>query len=294
MTTSINVADEDIVAVTDLEKKFQGFTLGPLNFSLRRGYITGFIGPNGAGKTTTIKLLMNLLHREGGAIRIFGQDNIESELDVKRRIGFVYDESFLYEDLTVSRTARIFGPHYPKWNQTAFESYAKRFDLSLNKRVKELSRGMKMKLNLSLALAHDPELLIMDEPTSGLDVVSRQELLDILSDFIQDENRAVLFSTHITSDLDKVADYVLFIRDGQILLNTSKDEIFENYALVKGPIDELVSDLNSQLIGVRKSAYGFDGLTKNRTKVARLNLPRIVLERPTLEQVMLYFEEELK
>jgi ABC-2 type transport system ATP-binding protein len=294
VATSTNITDEDIVSVANLEKKFAGFTLGPLNFSLRRGYITGFIGPNGAGKTTTIKLLMNLLHREGGAIRIFGQDNIGSELDVKRRIGFVYDESFLYEDLTVGRTARIFGPHYPTWNQTAFESYAKRFGLPLNKRVKDLSRGMKMKLNLSLALAHDPELLIMDEPTSGLDVVSRQELLDILSDFIQDENRAVLFSTHITSDLDKVADYVLFIREGQILLNTSKDEIFENYALVKGPIDELVPDLNSQLIGVRKSAYGFDGLTKNRTKVARLNLPRIVLERPTLEQVMLYFEEELK
>ena len=205
---------ENILEVKKLQKSFKNFTLNDISFTLPRGYIMGFIGPNGAGKSTTIKLIMNLLKKEGGQINIFGKDHIKHEKEIKNRIGFVYDENHFYEELTLHEMKYIIAPFYKSWSDKLFDKYMKIFKLPANKRIKELSKGMKMKYSLTIALSHDPELLIMDEPTSGLDPIVRSELLDILSDLIQDENKSVFFSTYNFRSR-KVADYVTFIHDDQ-------------------------------------------------------------------------------
>src|SRR5690554_3950074 len=176
---------ENILEVKSLTKTFQDFTLKNISFSLPKGFITGFIGPNGSGKTTTIKLIMNLLKKDSGEINVFGLDHLKHEKEIKNRIGFVYDESHYYEELTVEDMKRIIAPMYIKWDEEQFKSYIKEFDLPRNKRIKELSRGMKVKFSLAVALSHHADLLIMDEPTSGLDPVVRSEILDILYNVIQ-------------------------------------------------------------------------------------------------------------
>jgi len=198
------------------------------------GYIMGLIGPNGAGKTTTIKLIMNLLRRDDGEIRIFGKDNLEYEMEIKSRIGFVYDTPTFYEHLNLKQMKNIIAPFYKNWDEVLFQRYIKEFELPLKRKVKALSRGMLMKFALPIALSHHAELIIMDEPTSGLDPVFRRELLDILSALIQDEKKSILFSTHVTSDLERIADYITFINRGKVVFSRTRDEIFEKYGVVKG------------------------------------------------------------
>jgi ABC-2 type transport system ATP-binding protein len=279
---------KNILEVKKLQKSFKNFTLNDISFTLPRGYIMGFIGPNGAGKSTTIKLIMNLLKKEGGQINIFGKDHIKHEKEIKNRIGFVYDENHFYEELTLHEMKYIIAPFYKSWSDKLFDKYMKIFKLPANKRIKELSKGMKMKYSLTIALSHDPELLIMDEPTSGLDPIVRSELLDILSDLIQDENKSVFFSTHITSDLDKVADYVTFIHDGSIILSAAKDDILDNYGIVKGGTDLLNEYTQKAFIGIRKNNFGFEGLVDDRDKARNLFKDNIVIDKPSLEDIMLY------
>lgn len=279
---------ETILEVKGLSKNFPGFSLQNISFSLDRGYIMGFIGPNGAGKTTTIKLIMNLLRRQSGEIRVFGLDNLRDEQDIKKRIGFVYDENYYYEELTALEIKRVIAPFYPTWNETAFTRYLKLFALPGDKKVKNLSKGMKLKLALALALSHEPELLIMDEPTSGLDPVFRSELLDILRDYLTDEKKGILFSTRITSDLDKIADYVTFINEGKIVLSESKDILLERYGVVKGEKSLLDEGLRKCLLGVRETPYGFEGLTGDKEGVCRKWKDALLVERPALEDIMLY------
>jgi len=279
---------ENILEVKDLTKEYQDFALKDITFSLQKGYIMGFIGPNGAGKSTTIKLIMNLVKRDGGLIEVFGLDNIREEIAVKERIGFVYDEGHFYEELTVMQMKRIIAPFYRTWDDSAFAAYLKRFNLPAGKKIKELSKGMKMKFSLALALSHHADLIIMDEPTSGLDPVFRNEILDILREFIEDENKGVLFSTHITTDLDKVADYITFINNGKMVLTGSKEDIMEEYAVVRGGKEILNTDSRARLIGIRENSYGFEALTGDVAGVRRLLGERVVLERPTLEDIMLY------
>ena len=214
-----------LLEIKNLRKNYTAFSLKDISFTLERGFIMGFIGPNGAGKSTTIKLILNLIKKDGGEIKIFGKDNIKNEREVKNKIGFVLDESYYYEDVTLLEMKNIVAPFYKEWDDEVFHRHLKNFNLPAEKKIKELSKGMKMKYSLAIALSHHADLLIMDEPTSGLDPLVRSELLDILTELIQDENKGVLFSTHITSDLDKVADYVALIRDGEIVLNDSKDDI---------------------------------------------------------------------
>ena len=249
----------------------------------------GFIGPNGAGKSTTIKLILNLINRDGGEINIFGKDNIKYEVEVKNKIGFVLDESYYYDEITVKEMKSIIAPFYSDWDEDTFNKYVKDFGLPVNKKIKELSKGMKMKFSLAVALSHNAELLIMDEPTSGLDPVIRSELLDILSDLIQDENKGVFFSTHITSDLDKIADYITFINDGEIVFSTSKDDILDNFGLVKGP-KELVSESNlGEFIGIKKNQYGFEALVQDKEKNQKLYGDKVIIEKPALEDIMIYY-----
>lgn len=280
---------EPILEVKNLRKSFKDFSLKDISFSLERGFIMGFIGPNGAGKSTTIKLIMNLLKRDAGEINVFGLDNIKDEMKVKNKIGFVYDENYFYEELTVGEMKRVIAPFYKEWDDEVFKKYIRDFNLSTEKKIKDLSKGMKMKFSLAIALSHDAQLLIMDEPTSGLDPIVRSELLDILSYIIQDEKRGVFFSTHITSDLDKIADYVTLLNNGEIIFSKQKDEILENYGIVKGGKELLDRDTLKNFIGVKENQYGFEGLVKDRNQVKRLFKEKVVIDKPSLEDIMLYY-----
>ncbi|HBN95374.1 MAG TPA: sodium ABC transporter ATP-binding protein [Firmicutes bacterium] len=281
-----------ILELRDVVKNFTGFKLNGISFTLEPGYIMGFIGANGSGKTTTIKLIMNLLHLDMGEIKVFGLDSRRHEQEVKQRIGFVYDDNHFYEELTIIQMTKVVAPFYKNWDWDTYNHYVHRFNLPEAKKIKTFSRGMKMKYALAVALAHKAELLIMDEPTSGLDPIVRSELLDILSEVIQDESCSILFSSHITSDLDRIADYVTLIHQGNIVFSTSKEELFERYSVIKGERSLLDSNLQPYLVGVRENQFGFEGLVVDRESVARLTGGKAVLERPTLEDIMLYCTRE--
>lgn len=278
-----------ILEVKELKKNFKDFSLNNISFSLERGFIMGFIGSNGSGKSTTIKLIMNLLKKDGGQIEVFGLDNIKHEKEIKNKIGFVFDENYFYEELTIEEMKTIVAPFYSNWDNQTFYRYIKEFSLSPKKKIKELSKGMKMKFSLAVALSHSAELLIMDEPTSGLDPVIRSELLEILSYLIQDENKGIFFSTHITSDLDKIADYVTFIDNGEIILSTQKDLILDNYGLIKGAKELLDSETRKSFVGLKETQYGFEGLIKDKQMAKKVFKEQVIIEKPSLEDIMLYF-----
>lgn len=278
----------NILEVRGLRKEYSDFVLKDINFSLERGYIMGFIGPNGAGKSTTIKLIMNLIKKNNGEIKVFGLDNIDHEKDIKQKIGFVYDENYYYEELTINEMKRIISPFYKNWNEQNFQSYIKQFDLNPKKKIKELSKGMKMKFSLAVALSHGAELIIMDEPTSGLDPVFRREILDILYSLIQDENKSIFFSTHITTDLEKIADYITFINKGEIVFSMPKDDVLEKYAIVKGGKDLLDMDTKKEFLNISENSFGFEALTNNTSKIRNLFKDNVIIERPSLEDIMVH------
>lgn len=280
---------ENILEIKNLRKDFKDFSLKNISFSLPKGFIMGFIGPNGAGKSTTIKLIMNLLKKDSGEIKVFGLDNIKNEIEIKDRVGFVFDENFFYEELTPIEIKKIIKPLYKRWDEDSFIKYIKDFNLPLNKKIKDFSKGMKMKFSLSVALSHSADLLIMDEPTSGLDSIVRSELLDILSYIIQDENKSVLFSTHITSDLEKIADYITFINNGEILFSLEKDIIMDNYGMVKGDKKFLNDNIKNEFIGIKCNSFGFEGLVKDKKVIKNALKENIIIEKPSLDDIMLYY-----
>ena len=255
------------------------------------GTITGLVGANGAGKSTTIKLILNLIRRDAGSIRLFGLDNIEQETAVKKRIGVVFDEPCFHDVLAPRQIGRYMKGLYADWDDQAFAGYLRDFSLPENKIVKEFSRGMKMKLAIAAALSHHPDLLILDEPTSGLDPLVRDEILDIFLDFLQDETRAVILSSHITSDLDKVADTIALLHEGKLLFHEEKDVLREDYAVVKGGADQRRSLNDADFIGVHENAFGFEALC--RRDVAR-RYPALTAERPTIEEIMLFYTRKKK
>lgn len=277
-----------MLEIKDLTKEFKDFKLDDISFNLEQGYIMGLIGPNGSGKSTIIKLIMNLLRKDSGEIKIFEKDHIEFEKEIKDRIGFVYDEPHFYDDLTMDRMKNIMSPFYSQWDDKIFDKYMKDFDLDSSKKIKDLSKGMKMKYSLALALSHNADLIIMDEPTSGLDPIIRREILDILYEVIQDENKSIFFSTHITTDLDKIADYITFINDGKMLFSKSKDEILESYGMVKGGNDLLNTETRKIFIGIRETNVGFEGLTEDIQDIRRVFGDSVIIEQPTLEDIMVY------
>ncbi len=277
-----------MLKIENLNKEFKNFQLKDVSFQVKKGYIMGFVGPNGSGKTTTIKLIMNLLKRDSGSIEIFGKDNIEFEREVKNRIGFVYDESYFYEDLTLKAMKNIIAPFYSSWDEELYKKYIRDFSLDEKMKIQKLSKGMKMKFALSIALSHHADLIIMDEPTSGLDPIFRREILDILYSIIQDENKSIFFSTHITTDLEKIADYITFIDRGEIVFSKEKDLILDSYGLVKGGNENLSPELEKSLLGFRRSQVGFEGLTDNKSSIRELSGDSILIERPSIEDIMFY------
>jgi ABC-2 type transport system ATP-binding protein len=273
-------------------KRYRGFRLDDVSFTLPRGYIGGLIGPNGSGKTTIIKLIMNLVRRDAGEIRVFGLDNRRDGVAVRSRIGFVYDVPGFWDDQPLALHRRALGAFYPRWSDATFDRLAGEFGLPLDKKFKTLSAGMKTKFALAMALAHEADLLIMDEPTAGLDPVFRRELLQRLSAILQDEGKSILFSTHITSDLERVADFITFVRNGRIAFSMPRHELFDAWAIVRGDLAALGRLDPATVKGMRQRSTGAEALVSDAAAARRALGASAVIERPRLDDVMVLMEGE--
>lgn len=277
-----------VLEVKNLNKAYENFSLKDVTFSLNQDCITGFIGTNGSGKTTTIKAILGLVLKDSGKISFLEKDIDKHERKSKNKIGVVLDEGYFYDELTLKEMKNVIAPSYTEWDEQIFLKYIKRFNLNLGQKISTLSKGMRMKFAVSLALSHHADLLIMDEPTSGLDPLVRSELIDILLDFMKEPGKSVFFSTHITSDLDKIADMIILIDDGQILIDEEKDALVETHALVKGD-NQLINNQTEKLfLNLSQTKYGFEGITHKIDDVCR-HMPGVLMERPTIEDIMLSY-----
>ena len=277
------------IQVTGLSIEFEvgRKILDGLSFQVDQGERVGLLGRNGAGKTTTIKCILNLIHRDAGEITLLGYDSIREERLAKQDIGLVLDECFFSYALRPLDLDKILAPAYREWDRKLFREYLGKFGLPEKKLIKEFSRGMKMKLSLSAALAHRPKLLILDEATAGLDPVVRDEILDEFLGFIQDEDHAILMSSHITSDLEKVADYIAYIHQGQVVLSDAKDNILDSYGRVGCTAAQLENIDPRDVLHTRKGAFGAEALVADRVAFSR-KYPMLLVERTTLEDIMLF------
>ena len=278
----------NVVEFKNVSKRFKNFSLNNVSFSIKKGYVTGFIGANGAGKSTTIKLLMNLLRKDSGEITIFGLEQEKHNEAIKERIGFVYDENCFYDTLSIRELRKIIAPMYKKWDNHLFNKYLDQFQLPEKQVIKSFSKGMKMKMAIAFAISHDPEFIIMDEPTSGLDPVFRREILELLHEIMLDEQKTIFFSTHITTDLDRIADYITYIHQGEILFSKERDELLSEYGIVKGRNDLLDRDTEKEFVSIRKTNVGFEALTSDCIKTKEIFGSEVIIEKPTLEDIM-YF-----
>ena len=277
---------EHILEITGLNKSYPDFSLQDISFALPDGCITGFIGKNGAGKTTTLKSILGLVPKTSGTIKWFGMDLSSNEKEIKERIGIVLDDGGFYEELTLSEMKSIIASAYKSWSNDDYNMYLARFSLNPKQKIGALSKGMRTKYALALALSHKAEFLIMDEPTSGLDPLIRNQLLEILKEFMDNGGRGVFFSTHITSDLDKIADTLIMIDEGHIVFQEEKDSLLDRYRIVKGDVENLCPDTEKLLTNIDKTPFGFTAITKYADDLRKL-MPDCMLERPSIEDIML-------
>lgn len=273
-----------ILTVEGLHKRYPAFHLDDVTFTLEPGYIMGFIGANGAGKTTTLKCILNLVQKDAGKVTVLGQDFTRNEMSLKQEIGYMFGGVDYYAKTRIESITDVTRRFYSHWDDDLYRGFMKRFSLDENKKVSELSSGMRIKFSLTLALSHHAKLLLLDEPTSGLDPVARDDLLELFQELIEDGERSILFSTHITSDLEKCADYITYIQNGRIIESRAKDDLIAAYRVVKGTQDQLPG-VASRLIACKAHAFGFTGLMKTTelTKDSALSV-----EAPTLEEIMIY------
>lgn len=278
----------ELLRIEKLCKKYESFELKDMSFSLEEGYIMGFIGRNGAGKSTTFKAMLNLVHRDSGEVFMFGKDFYENELECKQQLGVVFGEADYYKRSRLRDLIDVCKRIYRSWDDELCAMYLKRFELDKEKRICELSSGMRVKFALTLALSHDARLLILDEPTSGLDPVSRDELVSVFRNIVSDGKRSIIFSTHITSDLDKCADYITYIKDGKLVATDTKDDFTDSFRIIKGKKDSLTDQLRDSLIGLKENSFGFSALCHTK------NLPEgdFNISIPDLEEIMVYYERD--
>ena len=277
----------EILKVENLNKKYPSFSLKNVSFAVEPGQIMGFIGRNGAGKTTTLKSIMNLIHYESGKISAFGTDMSENELENKQRIGFALSELNYYPNKTIRQLMKVTKKFYKNFDEEKFMEACKLFNLNIDKKLEELSSGMKVKYSVAVALSHHAELLILDEPTSGLDPVSRDEILDIFRNIVKNKDRAILFSTHITSDLDKCASNITYIHDGEIIYTGTKKDFVNSYLFVKDKTKN--KELENQYIAFKELDEYTEGLISASKKEIFLKAGIEPVE-PDLEQIMVYLE----
>ena len=275
------------IEIRGLCKSFGDFALDHIDLTLPGGSIMGLIGENGAGKTTTIKCILNLIRRDAGEISIWGRDNLREERAAKAGVGVVLDECFFHDSLRPRDLDRVLGPVFPDWDRGLYGDYLDKFRLPANKLIREFSRGMKMKLSLAAALAHRPRLLILDEATAGLDPVVRDEILDEFLAFIQDEDHAILISSHITSDLEKAADYITYLHQGKVVLSEAKDVILDSYGRAAGAAEQFARVDPADLVRVRRGSFGWEGLVADRAAFQR-KYRDLLVEKTTLEDIMLF------
>ena len=276
------------IEIKGLTKQYKDFTLGPVDLALPMGCVLGLVGENGAGKSTTIRLIMNAVSRDGGQVQVMGMDNQSPEFrEMKENVGVVLDETCVPEFITAKQLGKILAGAYRNWDEAAYNSWLNRFQLPLNKKYKECSRGMSMKLGIAAALSHGAKLLLLDEATSGLDPMVREELLEVFADFAAQDDHAVLISSHIVSDLEKICDYIAFIHKGKLMLCEEKDMLLERYGLLKCSPQELAAIDPAIIHGKRIGEYGAEAL------VDRDRAPRnLLVEQPNLEDIILYLAKE--
>jgi ABC-type multidrug transport system, ATPase component len=278
---------KNAIVIKNLRKTYGDFTLDNINFCVPKGTIMGFVGENGAGKTTTIKAILNLIRIDGGSISVLGSNTTELSKDIKAHIGVVFDGSNLHENMNMGNINLLMKNIYPNWDEQSFLMYQSKFKLPDNKNIKEFSRGMKMKLSIAIALSHHSKLLILDEATSGLDPMVRDEILDIFLEFIQNEDNTILLSSHIISDIEKIADYVTFIHQGKIIFSESKDDLIYQHGIVHCKREEIAGIDPSFIVGIRENSFGADVLIRNRD-VFKRRYREINPEKTSIEDIMLF------
>ena len=284
----------NIIEIKNLVKKYDDkFKLGSINLDIPSGIIVGLIGENGAGKTTLIKSILNILKIDEGNIKIFNKDFNKEENKIKEDIGVVLDNMFFPEILTPNDISIIMKDIYKKWDEELFKKYLNDFGLNLNKQIKTMSKGMRKKLEIATSLSHHPKLLILDEPTSGLDPVVRNEVLDIFLDFIQDEEHTILLSTHITSDLEHIADKIIFINKGKILLDKNRDDLLDNYGILKCDINSFDTISKEDIIVYKKNKYNYEILVDNISKIKK-KYKNSIVDKITLEELMVLMIKGVK
>lgn len=277
----------NVVEIKKLKKKYDNnFELGEINLEIPSGYIIGLIGENGAGKTTLIKSILNIINKDSGEIKIFNKDYKKYESFIKEDIGVVLDGMFFPEILTPNDINTVMKDTYKEWNKELFYKYLNDFKIPNNKKIKDLSNGMRKKLEIGTALSHKPKLLILDEPTSGLDPVVRDDILDIFLDFIKDEEHTILLSTHITSDLEHIADKIIFLDNGKVILNENKDELLDNYGVLKCDKDSFDKISKDDIISYKKNKYNYEVLIKDKNKMKK-KYKDSVIDKITLEELMI-------
>ena len=279
---------ENNIEVNNLSKKYDTFELKNINFTVPKGSIVGFVGENGAGKTTTIKSILNITN-SSGSIKILGKNIKQYEKEIKQNIGVVLDDSFLSEDLTAKQINSIMKDIYNEWNENKYINYLKQFNLPINKLLKDYSSGMKMKLKIATAISHNPKLLILDEPTSGLDPVVRNEILDIFRNYIEeDETRSIFISTHITTDLEHISDYIVFIKNGEIIFNLPTIELLENYGIIKCSKEDFSKIDEQDYIRFKQEKYQYEVLTDNKENIIK-KYDITTIDKPSIEDIMLLY-----
>lgn len=284
---------ENAIEISNLTKRYDGFTLNDISFNVPKGSIMGFIGQNGAGKTTTIKSLLNIIKPDSGSIKLLGLDNREHEYDIKEKIAAVFDEQPFHEDFSARELNIMMGGIYLGWDKEKFFEYLDRFELPRKKKIKAFSKGMKMKLQIAAALSHGAKLLIMDEATTGLDPVVRNEILDIFLEYLQDDSNSILMSSHITSDLEKVADSVTFIDKGRLLLTGYKDDILDSHGVIKCTKSDYNDIDRADIISARLNDFGAEVMVSDRA-AAKQKYSGLAIDKTTLEEIMLFYVNSAK
>ena len=274
---------ENILEIKDLTKSYDGFTLDKVSLALPKGSIMGFIGSNGAGKTTTIKLILNLIHRDSGCVKVFGLDNLDYERQIKEDLGVVFDESSFPLNMRVPHINKVLGRIYKNWDEAIFFNYIDKFGLPVKKDIKDFSRGMKMKLSIAVALSHHAKLLILDEATSGLDPIVRDDILNLFADFTRDPGHSILIASHILSDLEKLCDYVAFLHKGKLLFCEEKDRLLEEYGIVACTSEQLRAIPKEAFVSAERSKYGARALVKRGALPTELQA-----EHASIEDIILF------
>lgn len=278
-----------MLKVENLSKTYPTFQLKDVSFHVPSGYIVGLIGKNGVGKSTTLKSMLNIVHPDAGKVTLFGEDYYKNESRLKQRVGIALGSFSYYLSRKIKDITCVYSKFFINWNQERYEELLKLFNIDESKRIRELSEGMRSKYATALALSHNAELIILDEPTSGLDPIARKEMLNLFQEIIEEGDKSILFSTHITSDLDKCADYIVLINNGEVVVNASKDDLIESHVLLGGDYQTLQPEQKQSFIGIERNAFGFTGLIRKDKILLNTTFKS---SKPNIEDILSYYTME--